>query len=240
MTLSRREALVTSSATVAGLAFAAMAREDAHALGKPPQAPWPDGLVETPLRPGFPVALPLNADGSAPERPVSEAGPIVGRLMWRTPDGQPPPGGSDYSKMAIKVNTRGLAERSGTLHFSDLEQLPRVSHTYLMQCAAPEPHGVVKWTGVKFADFADMLGPIKGPLYCRLVATDRQSVDEAIDTLRHPQVMLAWMMNDQPLPMAHGAPLRLVVPFRYGNRSIKAITEIIFATSGLPMPPLPS
>jgi DMSO/TMAO reductase YedYZ molybdopterin-dependent catalytic subunit len=40
--------------------------------------------------------------------------------------------------------------------------------------------------------------------------------------------------------MAHGAPLRLVVPFRYGNRSIKAITEISFATPGLPMPPLPN
>jgi DMSO/TMAO reductase YedYZ molybdopterin-dependent catalytic subunit len=65
-------------------------------------------------------------------------------------------------------------------------------------------------------------------------------VDEALTTLRHPQVMLVWMMNDQPLPPRHGAPLRLVIPFRYGNRSIKAITEIVFATPSLPMPPLPA
>jgi len=31
-----------------------------------------------------------------------------------------------------------------------------------------------------------------------------------------------------------------IVPFRYGNRSIKAITEMMFATPGLPMPPLPA
>ena len=239
MTLSRREAMIASGATVAGLALTAMAREDAQAQDKP-QAPWPDHLVETPLRQGFPVALPLNADGSAPEHAASEAGPIVGRLMWRTPDRQPPPGESDYRKMAIKVDTRGLGKLSGTLHFSDLEKLPRVSHTFLMQCGAAEPHGVVTWTGVKFADFADMLGLVPGTHYCRLVATDKHYVDEGLDTLRHPQVMLAWMMNNQPLPMEHGAPLRLVVPFRYGNRSIKAITEISFATPGLPMPPLPS
>jgi DMSO/TMAO reductase YedYZ molybdopterin-dependent catalytic subunit len=48
--------------------------------------------------------------------------------------------------------------------------------------------------------------------------------------------MLVWMMNDEPLDPQHGAPLRLVMPFRYGNRSIKAITEIIFGTPGLPPP----
>ena len=53
-----------------------------------------------------------------------------------------------------------------------------------------------------------------------------------METLRHPQVMLAWLMNDAPIPPRHGAPLRLIVPFRYGNRSIKAITEIVFATPG--------
>jgi sulfite oxidase len=52
--------------------------------------------------------------------------------------------------------------------------------------------------------------------------------------------MLAWLMNDAPIPARHGAPLRLIVPFRYGNRSIKAITEIVFGTPSLPMPPLPA
>jgi DMSO/TMAO reductase YedYZ molybdopterin-dependent catalytic subunit len=76
--------------------------------------------------------------------------------------------------------------------------------------------------------------------YARLIASDRHYVDEAMTTLRHPQVMLVWMMNDQSLSPRHGAPLRLVIPFRYGNRSIKAITEIAFGTPSLPMPPLPA
>jgi DMSO/TMAO reductase YedYZ molybdopterin-dependent catalytic subunit len=142
--------------------------------------------------------------------------------------------------MKIKVDTRGLAKLAGTMHISDLEKLPKVSRTFLLQCGAANPRGIVKWTGVRFSVFADMLGLIPGAHYCRFVASDRMYVDEAMQTLRHPQVMLTWLMNDEPIPPKHGAPLRLIVPFRYGNRSIKAITEIMFGTPGLPMPPLPA
>lgn len=242
MTLSRRDAIVASGATLAGLTLAAMPRGpvQAAAAQEKPTEPWPDQLVDRPLREGFPAALPLNADGSVPEHPASAAGPIVGRLMWRTADRMPPKIEYDVRKLAIKVDTRGLGKRAGTLRFADLEKLPRVTHTFLMQCGTAEPHGIVKWSGVKFSDFADLLGLVPGAHYCRMIASDNHYIDEAVETLRHPQVMLAWMMNDKPLPPEHGAPIRLVVPFRYGNRSIKAITEIMFATPGLPMPPLPA
>jgi len=146
----------------------------------------------------------------------------------------------DYRNLAIKVDTRRLARLTGTLSFSDLEPLPRLSHTFLLQYGAPNPRGIVKWTGVRFSDFADLLGLDEGVHYCSLIASDRFYVDEDMDTLTHPQVMLAWLMNDEPIPPQHGAPLRLIVPFRYGNRSIKAIREIIFSTPGLPRLPLPA
>jgi DMSO/TMAO reductase YedYZ molybdopterin-dependent catalytic subunit len=240
MTISRRDAIRLSGSTLAGLSVGALTPEQLQAQAAQPQAPWPDRLVERPLREGFPAPLPLNPDGSAPEHPASAAGPITDPLMWRTQNRQAPEIEFDYRKMAIKVDTRGLAKMGGTLHFEDLEKLPRVSGTYLLQCGAPNPRGIVKWTGVRFSDFADMLGLVPGTHYCRLVASDRFYADEAIATLRHPQVMLVWLMNDQPIPSRHGAPLRLIVPFRYGNRSVKAITEMVFATPGLQMPPLPA
>lgn len=241
MDISRRDALVLSGSALAGLSLGMITtgRRVAEAASQQTQQ-WPDTLVERPLREGFPALLPLNPDGSAPEHPESAAGPIEGRLMWQTPDRTTPPGEYDYRNMAIRVDTRGLAPRMGTLRFSDLEPLPRVSGTYLMQCGAPLPSGIVKWGGVRFSDFADMLGVIAGAHYVRFIATDGAYVDEDITTLRHPQVMLAWMMNDEPIPADHGAPLRLVIPFRYGRRSLKAITDIIFATPALPAPPMQS
>ena len=240
MAISRREAICISGSTLAGLSLGGLTSVDLQAQAAQPQEAWPDQLVERPLRQGFPAPLPLQPDGSAPEHPASAAGPITDPLMWRTPNRQAPEIEFDYQKMWIKVDTRGLAKLAGTLRFSDLDRLPRVSHTFLLQCGAPNPRGIVKWTGVRFADFADMLGLIPGAHYCRLVASDRHYVDEAVATLRHPQVMLAWLMNDAPIPPRHGAPLRLIIPFRYGNRSIKAITEVVFGTPSLPMPSLPA
>jgi len=236
--ISRREAIRISGSALAGLSLGALKGENLEAQAAQQTTEWPDQLVQRPMRQGFPAPLPLNADGSAPEHQPSEAGSISDPLMWRTPDRQAPQMEYDYKKLKVKVDTRGLGKLAGTMHFSDLEKLPQVSHTYLLQCGAPNPRGIVKWTGVKFSDFADMLGLVQGVHYCRFVASDKMYVDEAMDTLRRPQVMLAWLMNDQPIPPRHGAPLRLIVPFRYGNRSIKAITEMVFATPSLPMPPL--
>jgi DMSO/TMAO reductase YedYZ molybdopterin-dependent catalytic subunit len=71
-----------------------------------------------------------------------------------------------------------------------------------------------------------------------MMATDGYYLDDDMATLMHPQVILAWLLNDQPIPPQHGAPLRLIVPFRYGARSIKAITDIQFtATSFAPAKP---
>lgn len=239
MTVTRRDAIRISGGTLAGLSLGAkLSPEELAAAEAALQAQeWPETLVEAQPRDGFPVDLPLNADGSAPAHPESAAGPIEGRLMWRTEDRPAPPGEYDYRRMRIKVDTRRLARLTGTLRFEDLEPLPRVSQTFLLQCGAPEPRGIVKWTGVRFSDFVDMLGLVEGAKengYVRFVATDNHYTDESVQELMSPQVMLAWMMNDAPIPPEHGAPLRLIVPFRYGNRSIKAITEMTFAVPGLP------
>ena len=239
MTLSRRKAISLSGSTLAGLSLGVLRPPHSGVLQAQGQDDWPDALVERPLREGFPAPLPLNPDGSAPEHPESAAGPITDPLMWRSQGRQTPEIEFDYRSMAIRVDTRGMSRLSGTLRFSDLEQLPVVSGTFLLQCGAPNPRGIVKWTGVRFSDFADMLGLIPGVHYCRFVASDRFYADEPMTTLRQPQVMLAWMMNDEPIPPRHGAPLRLIVPFRYGNRSVKAITEMTFSTPGPRMPPLP-
>ncbi len=227
MNISRRQMIAASGAALAGALRAQQA---------PP--PVPDKLVDTPLR--NLAQLALEPDGSAHEFTEKELSPLTEPLMWRFTKGQPPELEFDYRKLKIKVDARGLAKRSGTLTFTDLEPLPRRSATYLLQCGAPNPRGIVRWGGVRFSEVANMLGVQPGAHYCRFMASDKYWSDEDMKTLMHPQVMLVWMMNDQPLPPKHGAPVRLVIPFRYGARSIKAITEISFGGPGLPLATLPA
>jgi DMSO/TMAO reductase YedYZ molybdopterin-dependent catalytic subunit len=236
MAVSRRRAISLSGTTLAGLSLGVLKPGPLQAAQGAEQQDWPAQLVERPLRAGFPADLPLLPDGSAPEHEPGEAGEITAPLMWRTQGRRTPDVESDYRRLAIRVDTRGLGRLTGTLHFGDLERLPQVSHTFLLQCGAANPRGIVTWTGVRFADFAAMLGLVPGVHYCRFNAADGHYVDEDMTTLRHRQVMLAWLMNGKPIAPDHGAPLRLVVPFRYGNRSIKGITGMMFATPGLPPP----
>ena len=228
--MSRREALQLSATALAGLSWGAA---DVQAAA---QAPPPAGLAETRCahRPA-----PLNTDGSAPEYTPQEAGTITG-VLWRTKN-QTPDIEFDYRKMKIKLDARGTAKLSGTLTFPDLEKLPRHSYVTLLQCGAPTPRGIVKWTGVRFSDFANAVGMQSFASYGRLVGSDGYFIDEDMATLMHPQVVLAWLLNDQPIPPQHGAPLRLIIPFRYGARSIKAITDIQFtATTFAPPKPWPT
>jgi DMSO/TMAO reductase YedYZ molybdopterin-dependent catalytic subunit len=221
MKISRREALSASGIVLTGLSVGlkpTLARAEQAAQSVP------DHLVDSPAREW--AELPLLPDGSAREYAAGDIVTITEPTRWRTPE--PPQIESDYRRLNVKVTGGGTTTRSGTMTLADLEPLPRRSHIFLLQCGAPNPRGIVKWTGVSFSDVATMLGVQPAAHYCRIVAADGMSSVENMNTLRHPQVMLAWMLNDGPLPTKHGAPLRLVIPFRYGIRSVKSIAEIAF------------
>src|SRR5579871_938928 len=103
MAISRREAIILSGSTLAGLSFGGVLPSERAEAQAAAQQPWPDELVERPMRPGFPVPLPLNPDGSAPEHQASEAGAISDPLMWKTGDRSTPEAEYDYKKLKIKV-----------------------------------------------------------------------------------------------------------------------------------------
>ena len=64
--------------------------------------------------------------------------------------------------------------------------------------------------------------------YVMFISSDKFSTVEDMAVATNPQTMLAWQMNGGLLLPVHGAPYRLVMPFRWGGRSIKAIEEIRF------------
>jgi DMSO/TMAO reductase YedYZ molybdopterin-dependent catalytic subunit len=230
MDLSRRKTLELSATALAAFSVGAAARTTPAAAQGAPAAPTPDTLAPAQLR--TVADLPLRPDGSAVEFTPADVGTIQGRPFWKTngtPDIE-----FDYRKMKVKIDGRGTSRLAGTLTFSDLEKLPRMSAIYKLQCGAPQPTGIVKWTGTRFSDFAQMVGAQSFANYVRVIGSDLYYLEDDMKTLMHPQVMLAWMMNDAPIPPQHGAPLRLIVPFRYGARSMKAITDIQFTATSFP------
>lgn len=111
----------------------------------------------------------------------------------------------------------------------DIKSLPRVDMVTELRCIEGWSY-VVHWTGTRLSNIADKLG--SSAPYVSLETPDRGyyvSLDAA--SALHPQTLLCYEMNGQPLTPEHGAPLRLVIPVKYGIKNIKRIGAIRFATT---------
>lgn len=114
------------------------------------------------------------------------------------------------------------------LVLDDIKALPRHEMTIEHKCVEGWSQ-VTTWAGARFSDFAAAYEPHLDRSYVGLVTPDRgyyAGLDMA--TMRHPQTLLAYEMMGQPLDLAHGAPLRLATPLKYGIKQLKRIGTIQF------------
>ena len=88
---------------------------------------------------------------------------------------------------------------------------------------------IVHWGGARFSDFAARYPQAAEVEYVGLATPDgeyRVGMDAA--SMMHPQTLLCYEMQGEPLLPAHGAPLRLMTPLKYGIKQIKRIGTIQF------------
>jgi DMSO/TMAO reductase YedYZ molybdopterin-dependent catalytic subunit len=97
---------------------------------------------------------------------------------------------------------------------------------------------VAWWGGIPFADLLEAFPPAAGSRWAALESevnldssgeSDPYYVSIDLDTARHRQTLLATHLGGEPLPVGHGAPLRLVAPMKLGLKNIKAITTIAYS-----------
>ena len=102
---------------------------------------------------------------------------------------------------------------------------------------------VAWWGGVRFADMLAAFPPAPGARWAALRSdvnldgnggSDPYYVSLDLATARHPQTLLATHQGGRPLTLAHGAPLRLLVPVKLGLKNIKAVTHITYTASEPP------
>jgi DMSO/TMAO reductase YedYZ molybdopterin-dependent catalytic subunit len=148
----------------------------------------------------------------------------------RTPDA----GYLDDWTLEISGLAGGAVRR---LAAADLARLPR--HDQITRLICVEGWSAIAWWGgPRFSDLLDAFPPRPDARWAALrseVSLDAAGRPETyyvsldLDTARHPQTLLATHLDGRPLPVAHGAPLRLLAPMKLGLKNIKAITHIEFA-----------
>jgi DMSO/TMAO reductase YedYZ molybdopterin-dependent catalytic subunit len=154
----------------------------------------------------------------------------------------------DVDVAAFKLTVRGHVEQALSLSLADLLAMPRVEVVAVCQCSgnsrglfqprvsgaqwANGAMGNARWTGVRLRDVLDRAGVKAGAVAVRSSGLDEPVVQAApkfmkpldIDHARDGEVIVAFQMNGEPLPLLNGFPVRLVVPGWYSDYWVKMLS----------------
>ncbi|WP_304618267.1 protein-methionine-sulfoxide reductase catalytic subunit MsrP [Paracoccus sp. (in: a-proteobacteria)] len=139
------------------------------------------------------------------------------------------------------VEITGLVDRPGRYAVEDLAPENALEERiYRLRCVEAWSM-VVPWIGVplasvlnraglrpsaKYVEFETLLRPEEMPGQRRPILDWPYCEGLRIDEAMHPLTILATGLYGQPMPRQNGAPIRLVVPWKYGFKSIKSIVRI--------------
>jgi sulfite dehydrogenase len=149
-----------------------------------------------------------------------------------------------------RLKVGGHVEKPIELSLADLRKMDKTSVVAVNQCSGNsrsffEPRipggqwangamGNAEWAGVRLKDVLDKVGIKAGAVDVTFAGMDKGGLPTVpdfvkslpVDEARRPDVILAYEMNGEPLPLLNGFPLRLVMPGWYATYWVKALSEI--------------
>ena len=118
----------------------------------------------------------------------------------------------------------------------EIKALPKTEIIFDFKCIEGWSQ-ISHWGGVKFSDFAKKYNLYSQTEmnYAGLITPDKKyyvGIDMA--SMMHPQTLLCYEMNGKSLPLKNGYPLRLMIPVKYGIKSLKRIGTLFFSNAPPP------
>jgi DMSO/TMAO reductase YedYZ molybdopterin-dependent catalytic subunit len=252
-TITRRQLL--GAAGVGAMALSNLALSRPARAQTMTELPLPGGPGARPITTAFPQKGPMILQRTRPpllETPFevfdkgvfTPAEQFYVRWHWAVI-----PTDIDTAKFAL--NVRGHVNQTLSLSLNEiLHDLPSVELAAVNQCSGNsrgffEPRvpggewangamGNALWTGVRLKDVLDQAGVKPGAVQVRFKGLDEPVVSDAphfmksldIEHARDGEVMIAYAMSGEQLPLVNGFPLRLVVPGWYATYWVKMLADI--------------
>jgi DMSO/TMAO reductase YedYZ molybdopterin-dependent catalytic subunit len=150
----------------------------------------------------------------------------IGRLKVNGDIGMEQP--IDQAAWQLDLAPLGAVERKLTI--ADIRSLPRCEETIDFKCVEGWST-VTQFAGARLSDFTAHFAPGSEKAAYVAMRTPSRDYYVGVDmpSALHPQSLLAYEMNGKALEDRHGAPLRLVMPVKYGIKNIKRIGRIEYA-----------
>ena len=121
----------------------------------------------------------------------------------------------------------GMTSNPLTFGFADLIALARQDQVTDFHCVEGWSVDDVPWNGVSLASMLDLVGADPSATYVSFYSVGGQySESLPISVAREPRTLLGYGVGGSTLPLAHGFPVRLVVPRLYGYKNAKYLSRI--------------
>ena len=136
---------------------------------------------------------------------------------------------SEYDTSEWQLNLNEVSRAVNRVTLDEIKALPKIEQTTELNCIEGWSN-VIHWTGARFSDFCVKFAPDAMHMAYVSLETPGQEYYVGIDmaSALHPQTLLCYEMNRAPLSLENGAPLRLVIPSKYGIKNIKRIGTITY------------
>lgn len=131
----------------------------------------------------------------------------------------------DPLKWSLKVG--GLCGNPQSFTLPEIKKLPKSSQTSRLNCVESWS-SKAKWGGFRANALFDIVRPDKRARFVHLSCADDYYEFIPVEEIKGSRVLFAYEMNDKTLPDIHGGPLRLIVPAKYGYKSVKTIMNMDF------------
>ncbi len=141
------------------------------------------------------------------------------------------------------VSVEGLVKNKKTFDIDALMKLRSLEdRIYRFRCVEAWSM-VIPWAGYSLSEFIKQCEPLSSAKYVQFISVDRPSEEPGIrsvnldwpyseglrmDEAMHPLTLLTFGLYGQVLPNQDGAPVRVVVPWKYGYKSAKSIVKVRF------------
>lgn len=170
--------------------------------------PLNQSLEELLLKPQTPV----------PEFPVSAIEPeaLLVNTFRSTPHLDP---------STFRLTVDGEVNQPLSLDLATIYQMPLTSMVIRHVCVEGWA-AIVQWGGVRLRDLIQLAQPKPGVRYVYFQSADGYYGSWDLASVLHPQTMLAYQKNGEPLPIDNGAPLRLASPIKLGYKLSKWVTRV--------------
>jgi DMSO/TMAO reductase YedYZ molybdopterin-dependent catalytic subunit len=168
----------------------------------------------------------LLSQKPVPEYPVSAIEPD--QLLINTFDQTPQ---LDPAKYRLQIE--GAVNHPMQLSLADLKALPLTSMVIRHVCVEGWA-AIVQWSGVRLDELLRLAQLKSRARYIYFKSADGYYESWDLASAMHPQTLMAYQKNGQPLSIDNGAPLRLASPIKLGYKQSKWVTQIVLTHQLMP------